>query len=356
MDATFLLLAVIVVLAAAVAYMAGRKGGAEAGDDLDRILQAQDVLSGRMQQSETSLNERLDALTKRLGDGLTQQTEKTGETLKDLQARLAVIDSAQKNITDLSQQMVSLQDILSNKQARGAFGEIQMESIIKDFLPPSAYEFQAPLSNGCRVDCLVRLPGPPGNIPIDSKFPLEAYRAIQRAENDSERENANREFSRDVGVHIKNIADRYIIPNETDWAIMFLPSEAIFAELNSNFSNIVEDAQRRRVGFASPSTLMALVNTVGAILKDGRMKEQAGLIQKQVELMLNDVRLLDERVGKLKTHFRQASEDIDGITTSSGKITDRGQKIKDVQLDDDESPAEDLEVPGEAPGPRLKEV
>ena len=171
------------------------------------------------------------------------------------------------------------------------------------------------------------------------------------AKSDVDKINANREFSKDVGLHVKAIAEKYIIPGETDWAIMFLPSEAIFAELNSNFPNMVEDAQRRRVGFASPSTLMALVNTVGSILKDGRMKEQAGLIQKQVELMLNDVRLLDERVGKLKTHFRQASEDIDGIATSTGKITDRGQKIKDVQLEDD-TPAEELE----APRPHLKEV
>ena len=353
MDMTILLLALIAVLAvAAGAYFIGRKSGGGSGDGLDRLLHAQAELSGRMQQSESSVNDRLESLTKRLGDGLAQQTEKTGETLKGLHERLAVIDSAQKNIRDLSQQMISLQDILSNKQARGAFGEFQMESLIKDFLPPSAYDFQATLSNGTRVDCLIRLPSPPGTIPIDSKFPLEAYRAIQKAKSDAEKINANREFSKDVGLHVKAIAGKYIIPGETDWAIMFLPSEAIFAELNSNFPNVVEDAQRRRVGFASPSTLMALVNTVSAILKDGQMKEQAGLIQKQVGLMLNDVRLLDERVGKLKTHFRQAGEDIEGIEVSSGKITNRGQKIEDVQLEEEETPAEKLE----APRPTLKEV
>jgi len=354
MDAMLLLLALIVVLAvAAGAYFAGRKGAAGSGGDLDRMLHAQAELSGRMQQSESSLNERLDALTKRLGDGIDHQTEKTGEKLKDLHERLAVIDSAQKNIAELGKDMVGLQDILSNKQSRGAFGEFQMESLIKDALPPSAYAFQATLSNGTRVDCLVRLPSPPGIIPIDSKFPLEAYRAIQRAKTESDKKNANRDFSKDVGTHIKHIAERYIIQTETDWAIMFLPSEAIFAELNSNFPNMIEDAQRRRVGFASPSTLMALVNTIGAILKDGQMKEQAGLIQKQVELMLNDVRLLDERVGKLKTHFRQANEDIDGISTSSGKITDRGQKIQDVRLDED-GQAEKLDL--DPPPRRLKEV
>ena len=357
MDATVLMLAVIVVLAGCVIYMAVRQSGAVAGDELRSIIQAQAELSGRLQQSESSVNERLESLTKRLGDGLSQQTEKTGEQLKGLHERLAVIDSAQKNITDLSQQMVGLQDILSNKQARGAFGEFQMESLIKDFLPPSAYDFQATLSNGTRVDCLIRLPGPPGTIPIDSKFPLEAYRAIQKAKSDSEKINANREFSKDVGLHVKAIAEKYVIAGETDWAIMFLPSEAIFAELNSNFPNVVEDAQRRRVGIVSPSTLMALVNTIGSILKDGQMKEQAGLIQKQVELMLKDVRLLDERVGKLKTHFRQAGEDIEGIAISSGKITGRGQKIEDVQLEEEDSP-KIPNAPGtlESPRPRLKEV
>ncbi len=355
MDGTLLIFAVLIVAVAAAAFLAGRRGSGKSGENLNRIIQAQSELSGRMQQSESSLNERLDALTKRLGDGLVQQTEKTGEKLKDLHERLAVIDSAQKNIADLGKEMVGLQDILSNKQARGAFGEFQMETLIKDALPPSAYAFQATLSNGTRVDCLVRLPSPPGIIPIDSKFPLEAYRAIQRAQTETDKKNANRDFSKDVGTHIKHIAERYIIQNETDWAIMFLPSEAIFAELNSNFPNMVEDAHRRRVGFASPSTLMALVNTIGSILKDGQMKEQAGLIQKQVELMLNDVRLLDERVGKLKTHFRQANEDIDGISISSGKITDRGQKIEDVQLDEEET-APELDTKLDPPQPRLKEV
>ena len=292
MDWTLPVAGMIVV--AIAAFFAGRRSGPDQTGKLDQIIKIQAELSGRVQHSESSLNERLEGLSKRVGEGLNQHTEKTGETLKGLQERLAVIDSAQKNITDLSRQMVGLQDILSNKQARGAFGEFPMESIIKDFLPPSAYEFQATLSNGSRVDCLVRLPGPPGNIPIDSKFPLEAYRAIQRAENETDKKNANRNFSKDVNTHIKHIAERYIIANETDWAIMFLPSEAIFAELNSNFINIVEDAQRRRVGFASPSTLMALVNTVGSILKDGRMKEQAGLIQKEVQALLGDVVRLDD--------------------------------------------------------------
>ncbi|HEX9703103.1 MAG TPA: DNA recombination protein RmuC, partial [Rhodospirillales bacterium] len=340
--------ALVVVAAAALAALAfviGRRGRPDSSGELAMILEAaeklksaQSELAGRMQQSEASLNQRLETLSKRLGDGLSQQTEKTGETLKTLNERLAVIDSAQKNITDLSQQMVGLQEILSNKQARGAFGQTQMEAIVRDLLPPSAYEFQAQLSNGTRVDCLVKLPSPSGNIGIDSKFPLEAYRAIHAAKDENETVQARRAFSRDVGKHVKDIAEKYIVPGETgDWSVMFLPSEAIFAELHANFSNLVDEAHRRRVGIVSPTTLMATLNTVQVILKDARMKEQAGLIQKQVELMLNDVRLLDERVGKLKTHFRQAGEDIEGIETSSRRVADRGQKITDVQLSEDET-------------------
>jgi len=353
MDQTFFLFAVIVIVVGAIAFFAGRRGSGIAGEKIDQMMLAQAELSGRLQHSESSLNERLESLTRRIGDGLVQQTEKTGEKLEDLQKRLAVMDSAQQKITQLSEQMVSLEGILSNKQARGAFGEFQMESLIKDVLPSAAFEFQATLSNGSRVDCIIKLPSPPGIIPIDSKFPLEAFRAIQNAETEQEKESGSRDFSKDVGLHIKAIAEKYILPGEIDWAIMFLPSEAVFAELITNFSNIFEDAQRRRVGIVSPSTLMALVNTIGAILKDAKMKEQAGLIQQQVELMLNDVRLLDDRVGKLKTHFRQANEDIDGIVTSSGKITNRGQKINDVQLEDD-PPGDAIEAPGSRP--HLKEV
>jgi DNA recombination protein RmuC len=329
------LIIIVMIAVAVVTFLIGRWSKKESTFKLDQIINFQAELKGHVQQSGSNLDARLDGLQKRIGDGLAQQTDKTGETLKGLHERLAVIDSAQKNITELGKEMLGLQDILSNKQLRGSFGEFQMEALIKDVLPPSAYDFQATLSNGNRVDCIIKLPSPPGVIPIDSKFPLEAYRTIQKAENESDRNIANSNFSRDLNLHIKHITERYIITDETDWAILFLPSESIFAELNSNFIDIVEKAQRKRVGIASPSTLMALVNTVGAILKDSRMKEQAGLIQQQVGLMLNDVRLLDERVDKLKNHFRQATDDIDSITTSSSKINQRGEKIKDVRLEEE---------------------
>jgi DNA recombination protein RmuC len=354
-NASLLLIAALVAGVAAVSFLAGRRGRADTAREMARIIETsnrlaekQAEMSGQLQQSQATVGERLEALSKRLGDGLAQQTEKTGLSLKGLHERLAVIDSAQKNITELSSQLVGLQDILSNKQARGAFGQVRLEDLVSDALPPNAYAFEHTLSNGTRVDCLVKLPSPPGGIAIDSKFPLEAYRALRASSNDAERVQAERAFKRDFAIHVKAISDKYLIPGETaDWAVMFLPSEAIYAEAHANFPALIDDAHRRRVAIVSPTTLMATLNTVRAILKDAEMQEQAGLIQQEVERMLNDVRLLDERVGKLRTHFRQAGEDIDGIAVSTRKITDRGDKIKNVQLDE----ADDI-----PPLPHLKEV
>mgnify|MGYP002725706309 CR=1 FL=1 len=357
MDGSLLIIAmIIVVVVAAAAFMAGRRGNGESSEDLERILRAQDTLSGRMQQSESSLNERLEALTKRLGDGLTHQTEKTGEQLKGLHERLAVIDSAQKNITDLSQQMVGLQDILSNKQARGAFGEIQLQDLITATLPPSAYDFQVTLSNGKRADCLLTLPNPPGAIAIDSKFPLESFEKLRNAGDDQAKTQAEREFRDAVRKHVIDIAERYIIAGETaESALMFLPSEAVYAELHANFRNVVEESFKRRVWIVSPTTLMATLNTVRAILKDARMREQAGVIQEEVIKLLEDVGRLDKRVANLQGHFELASKDIHEIRVSSDKVSKRGEKIDNLQFDD-ETPVDDLEDPGEPPRPQLKEV
>ncbi len=317
-------------------------------DTAERLDTNQKVLADRLQQTQGTVNERMDALHKRLGDGLQQHTEKTGETLKTLHERLAVIDDAQKNITDLSQQMVGLQDILSNKQARGAFGEIQLNDLVSAILPPSAYQTQATLSNGKRVDCLLLLPLPPGPIAIDSKFPLESYAALQAADDDIQRAQAERAFSADVAKHVKDISEKYIIAGETaESAIMFLPSEAIYAELHANakLRGVIEESFRRRVWIVSPTTLMATLNTVRAVLKDARMKEQAGVIQKQVGELIKDVGRLDDRVGKLKTHFSQAEKDITDIQTSTRKIVSKGEKIEAVQLGEETSPAEDLPPP-----------
>lgn len=311
-----------------------------------KLGESQAILADRLQQGQHQLNQRLDTLQAHLGNSLTQQTEKTGQSLKSLHERLAVIDAAQKNITDLSQQMVGLQDILSNKQARGAFGEIQLNDLVRSILPPNAYEFQTTLSNGRRPDCMLLLPLPPGSIAIDAKFPLSSYEALRAAKDDNAKLQAKRSFAADLKKHIMDIADRYIIPGETaESALMFLPSEAVYAELHANFRNVVEESFKRRVWIVSPTTLMATLNTVRAVLKDVRMKEQAGLIQEQVLKMMVDMDRLDKRVGKLRTHFTLAEKDITEIETSAKKITSHGDKIEAMQLGDDAALEEIQESP-----------
>ena len=325
------------------------------GELAERMAAAQAELSGRLQQSQSGVSERLDQLSRRVGDGLNKQTEKTGKNLKQLAERLAVIDRAQQTITDLSQQMVSLQDILSNKQSRGAFGEIQLQDLVTTTLPPSAFNFQVTLSNSKRADCLLRLPNPPGPIAIDSKFPLESFQALQVAEDDPARVQASRAFSADVITHVKDIAVKYIIPGETaDSAMMFLPSEAVYAELHANYRNVVEESFRRRVWIVSPTTLMATLNTVRAVLKDARMREQAGVIQAEVVKLLNDVGRLDQRVDRLQNHFDLAVKDMREIRISTDKIIKKGEKIEDLHFAD-ETPADDL-VPETPAPPQLREV
>ncbi len=354
---TVLVIAALGIAAAALfmAFAGGAKTRAEQAlrlqqiaEAAERLTSAQTGLAGRLEQAQIDTNQRLESLSKRLGDGLTEQTERTGQTLKVLHERLAVIDHAQKNITELSQQMVGLQDILSNKQARGAFGEIQLNDLVGAALPPSAFEFQATLSNGKRADCLLRLPNPPGPIVIDSKFPLESYAQLRNAETDADKAVAGRAFQAAVLKHVKDIAERYIIPGETaESALLFLPSEAVYAELHANFRNVVEEGFRRRVWIVSPTTLMATLNTVRAILRDVHMREQADVIQSEVRKMLEDVLRLDDRVGKLETHFDQAHRDIRDIRISTDKVTKRGAKIDALQLGDGDDAPKVL-PPGEA--------
>ncbi|MFN3076175.1 MAG: DNA recombination protein RmuC [Alphaproteobacteria bacterium] len=284
------------------------------------------------------MEERLAELSRRVGDGLQINAEKTAQSMLELRERLAVIDTAQKNITALSSQVVGLQDILANKQARGAFGEVQLENLVRGALPPSAYVFQAQLGNGRRADCLLVLPNPPGVIAIDAKFPLESYHALRAAGDEAARRQAERAFAAAVLTHVNDIAARYILPGETaDSALMFLPSEAIYAELHAGFDEVIRKSYRAKVWIVSPTTLMATLNTVRAILRDSQMRDQAGLIQKEVQILLKDVRLLDERVGKLARHFDQATEDIRQIRISTDKIGQRSQRIEEVQLEEPEN-------------------
>jgi len=298
---------------------------------------------GAVERAELTraLQERLDGVSKRLGEGLEQSATKTAETLGQLTKHLDVIDKAQRNIAELAGQVVGLQEILDNKQARGAFGEVQLNDLVSAILPPSAYAMQAPLTNGRRVDCLIRLPNPPGPICIDSKFPLESYHALRLAADDLQLKQAQRDFRAAMLKHVTDIAERYIVPGETaESALMFLPSEAVYAELHANFPDAVEQSYRRKVWIVSPTTLMATLNTVRAVLKDARMREQAGLIQAEVMNLLDDVRRLDKRTANLRRHFDQASEDVREIGVSSEKIVRRADRIESVQIEDE--PAEPL--------------
>jgi DNA recombination protein RmuC len=316
---------------------------------LASLLDAQSQLSGRLaamsdaqakREAELSrtLNERLDQVSKRLGDGLEDNTKKTGETLTQLHTRLALIDEAQKKLGELSGQMVGLQDILANKQARGAFGEIQLQDLVTAALPPSAYAFQETLSNRARADCVIKLPNPPGSIAVDSKFPLESYRALVDAKTEDESAKARRFFHTSILKHVNDIAAKYIIPGETaESALMFLPSEAVYAELHANFPDTVEASFKSKVWIVSPTTLMATLNTVRAILKDAQMRQQAHLIQAEVEEMMSDVKRLDIRVSKLSAHFGSVQDDIRQINISTDKITRRGERIADLEVGEEET-------------------
>jgi DNA recombination protein RmuC len=369
-------LAVAVLVAVLLVLLRGQSAQARAqarGETLNRVVEgvaaAQAALGGRLAQlaetqaaAQTQLAERLQGqerslaktveerladMAKRLDDGVQQAAHRQATSLHELRERLAVIDVAQKNITELSAQVVSLQDILSNKQARGAFGEIQLNDIVIAMLPPSAYRFQAPLGDGRRVDCLLELPNPPGAIAIDAKFPLESFHLLRNAKDDAERTVAGRAFATAILKHVRDIAEKYIVPGETaESALMFLPSEAIYAELHANFPDVVEKSFRAKVWIVSPTTLMATLNTVRAVLKDARMREQAGVIQKEVRMLLDDISRLDDRVSALDKHFGQASEDIRQIRISTDKVVKRADRIETVQLGDDvDGPTADIAAP-----------
>lgn len=297
----------------------------------------QDKIAAAVQEQKIAvlkiMDERLLAVTKSVGEGLQQSATKTTETLHDLRERLAKIDVAQQKISSLSEQVVSLQEVLSNKQARGAFGEIQLNDLVKSILPPSAYEFQVVLENQKRADCVLKLPNPPGTIVIDAKFPLESYQALRNAQNEREKQEAERFFRASVLKHIKDISEKYIIAGQTaESALMFLPSEAVYAELHANFCDVVEVSYRSKVWIVSPTTMMATLNTVRAVLKDASMREQAGVIQKEVGVLIDDIGRLDERVDSLSKHFDMAAKDIGDIKISSGKISRRIQRIEDFEL------------------------
>lgn len=341
--AAFLLLTLAILLIVGMARRAEEKADrtsqafqldAELAELKGRLQTVAEISVSRQSELTRSINERLDHVTHRLGQNLTENSRKTTESLSKLNERLAVIDTAQKNITELSSNVVTLQEILSNKQQRGAFGQGRMEAIIEDSLPKGAYTFQATLSNNMRPDCLIHLPNAPALV-IDAKFPLEGFETLREARTDVAKKQAVAQVRQDVGTHIKAIAERYLIPGETqDQALMFVPSESIYAELHETFPGLLQQAHRARIVIVSPNMLMLAVQTMQAIMKDVQMREQAGLIQKEVAYLMEDVGRLHDRVLKLQTHFGQASKDIELVLTSSEKITSRSRKIETLDFDE----------------------
>jgi DNA recombination protein RmuC len=353
--ALFLLLLVIIILAWRA--QSGRKAErqeaqARTAEMECRLAELSGMLGQFSAQAQNqqvnlqrTLDERLDAVGQRVGMGLADQSQRTAQSLSQLHERLAVIDSAQANLQALSHEMLTLKDILSNKQTRGAFGQGRMEAIISDGLHARAFEFQATLSNGTRPDCLISLPDSRLKLVIDAKFPLEAYNDMREAEDEPSRTAAELRLKQDVFKHVKDISEKYLIGGEThETAIMFVPSESIYVELVERFEDVVQRAHRSHIILASPNVLMLLIQTMQAIVRDAAMREQAGVIQAEVVKLLDDVNRMSERVTKLRGHFAQTSSDLDQLSTSTDKVIRRATKIESLELE---------EVQAVAPKPRL---
>jgi DNA recombination protein RmuC len=356
--AVVIVLAALALLAALVviAVRALRRHDAEAADkqlvELAR-LQAEtavriegmrDLLAGRQAELHRAVNERLDSVSHHLNQSMTTSRQHTVDSLQKLNERLVVIDTAQRNITDLASQVTSLQGVLTNKQQRGAFGQGRMELIVQDGLPKSCYEFQFTLSNKSRPDCAVFLPDRRPLV-IDAKFPLEAITAFRDAKGDDERKQAAARLRQDLGRHVSSIADKYLIPGETqDLALMFVPSESIYADLHDGFDDVVQKAFRSKVVIVSPSLLMLAIQVVQQIQRDSRMREAADQIHAEVGHLMDDLKRLHERVLKLQQHFGQANEDVRQILISAEKIERRGTRIQEVEFGGEDRPATDAVV------------
>lgn len=292
-------------------------------------------LTTHLQTLTEEIRNHLHALTQQVNHRLTEGFEKTSSTFIDVVKRLAIIDEAQKKITELSQHVVSLQDVLVDKRARGAFGEVQLASLISNVLPSTHYSMQYTLSNQKRADCILFLPEPTGNLVIDAKFPLETYQKLMNTDVQSvERKSLQQLFRQDLQKHIKDIAEKYIIPNETtDSAIMFIPAEAIFAEVHTNYPEIIALSQRMKVWLVSPSTLMAVLTTARAVLKDDATRKQVHIIQKHLHSLADDFQRFEKRMDKLTKHIDLAHQDVNEVNTSAKKISQRFQKIESVELE-----------------------
>mgnify|MGYP001224360752 FL=1 len=327
------------------------------GNRVQSLSEGQERLAGGLhhvsEAAAVGQSSMLKLMEQRLADVQRQMTEalhgtstRTARSLGELQQRLETIDRAQANIEKLSGNVLSLQDILSNKQTRGAFGEIQLNDIVQKALPSDSFTMQATLTNGRRADCLIHLPKPPGPIVIDAKFPLEAYEALRRAETPAQATEAQRLLRAAVRAHIKAISEKYIIEGETaDGALMFLPSEAVYAELHANFPDVVREGFAAKVWIVSPTTCMATLNTMRAVLKDARMREQAGAIRKELGLLYADVERLGARAENLDRHFGQAVKDVEEIKISTEKATKRARRLDNFDFEEVGGPAAPLIAP-----------
>lgn len=354
--------ALLVVLFSAIMVRRARSARATGGEEqMSALIAAQtemqgriaamtEVLGARQAELNQSLSQRIDGMTHRIGASISEQTKATHENLRRLQERLAVIDNAQNNIQSLAKDMAGLQSILANKQTRGAFGQSRMEAIVADGLPMGAFAFQATLSNGARPDCTIRMPNGQPPLVIDAKFPLEAWNSMRDAASAERRQQAAQAFRRDMEVHIRDIAGKYLLPGETqDTAFLFVPSESIFAEIHEHFEAVVQKAHRQRIVIVSPSLLLLSIQVIQAILKDARMREQAHLIQSEVVRLMEDLSRLDERVRKLQGHFAMTQKDVEDILISSDKLTRRGAKIEALELQAEADPRQG-EKPGDGSG------
>jgi DNA recombination protein RmuC len=296
------------------------------------------MLGGRQAELARVVTERLDSVSHRLGEGMQNSARVTNESLSQLHERLAVVDAAQARLAELSTHMVSLKDVLANKQSRGAFGQGRMEAIVADGLPKDAYNFQHTLKNNRRPDCVIFLPGDHRPLVIDAKFPLEAITSFRGAKTDDERTSASQQLRQDIGKHVSNISDRYLIAGETqEVALMFVPSESVYADIYENFDDVMQKAFRERVMLVSPSLLMLAIQVVQTIVQDARMREQAEAVRTEVSKLMEDVRRLHDRALKLQSHFSHVSEDVAGMTISAEKVLKRGARIEALELDDIDS-------------------
>lgn len=302
------------------------------------LAQSSEQMTKRIDSLTDSTDKRLQEISTQVEKRLSEGFEKTTKTFSDILQRLALIDDAQKKITELSSNVVSLQEVLNDKRSRGAFGEVQLNSLIRNVLPEQSFKLQHTLSNGKIADCVLFLPKPTGNVVVDSKFPLESYRKMMDFEvAEQDRKSALRQFKMDIKKHINDISDKYLIDKETaDGAIMFIPAEAIFAEIHGHQSDLVDYANKKRVWLASPTTLMAILTTARAVLKDEATRQQIHIIQAHLSNLAQDFDRFKGRFANLAKHIDQAATDVKQIHTSADKIANRFEKIEKVELVDDE--------------------